>query len=117
MIDQIVPGTSVPPVPNKPISQPPGPDTINPNDPTPTGSPMPDLPTPELDQPGSVPMPGMTNEPRIALPDRADLPLPEDAIAHVAVPANIHGICPLSADSGPIPPKGQDNGNKDQSRH
>lgn len=41
----------------------------------------------------------------VALPEKAELPLPEDSMAQVAVPATIHGTSPLDTSKGPLPPK------------
>lgn len=41
----------------------------------------------------------------ISLPEKAELPLPEEPMAQVAVPATIHGSSPLDTTKGPLPPK------------
>ncbi|MCL6705575.1 hypothetical protein M8R20_01050 [Pseudomonas sp. R2.Fl] len=42
---------------------------------------------------------------KVALPKKAELPLPEEPMAQVAVPATIHGTSPLDTSKGPLPPK------------
>lgn len=41
----------------------------------------------------------------VVLPEKTELPLPEEPMAQVAVPATIHGTSPLDSDAGPMPPK------------
>lgn len=43
----------------------------------------------------------------ISLPEKAELPLPEEPMAQVAVPATINGSSPLDTSKGPLPPKSQ----------